>query len=382
MSPPKKQVKAQSASDKKRAGAGPPPMLIPQQLPEHTPSPPPRPPARPSTPTYTVLAQSPVPQFSSVREETQTAGPQGPGEPQYIAGSIYFPRSRIRLTHANGPEISEYDYNARYIILGDSETEIAALSKAISDQLRDLIHQCRSDDEVKELLASAEKPDALVNFNGYVIGVEAYLRLSHEDKQSLPQTRLRRLFEVLASNTGAGYAVYHHPSRGGIAAVEQVNTALEDPENIRILYAVVEMAQKIDAVLDSITNSPSIPLWWDPTEKDRISQYCIASFGEELYRYTHTHFGAEPFLDRIREHLPDIFSQDNLQLLFTSGISPARINGFFRNQVLWYSGIIGELGLRVDEIGNPAAMQANVPQPGRHRVPPPKPEASKCCLLI
>ena len=76
--------------------------------------------------------------------------------------------------------------------------------------------------------------------------------------------------------------------------MEQVNTALEDPENIRILYAVVEMAQKIDAVLDSITNSPSIPLWWDPTEKDRISQYCIASFGEELYRYTHTHFGAEP----------------------------------------------------------------------------------------
>ena len=39
-------------------------------------------------------------------------------------------------------------------------------------------------------------------------------------------------------------------------------------------------------------------------------------------------------------------------------------------------------GLRVDEIGNPAAMQANVPQPGRRSVPPPKPEASKYCLLI
>lgn len=382
MSPPKTQVKAQPASDKTKSGAGPPPMLIPQQMPAHTPSPLPIPPARPSTPTYTFLAQSPVPQFSSVREETQTAGPQGPGEPQYIAGSIYFPRSRIRLTHANGPEISEHDYNARYIILGDNEAEIAALSGAISDQLRDLIHQCRSDDEVKELLASAEKPDALANFNGYVIGVETYLRLSHEDKQHLPQTKFRRLFEVLASNTGAGYAVYHHPSRGGIAAAEQVNTALDDPENIRIIYAVVEMAQKIDAVLDAITNSSSIPLWWDPAGKDRISQHCIASFGEELYRHTRTHLGAEPFLDRIRDHLPDIFSQNNLKLLFTGGISPARINGFFRNQVLWYSGIIGDLGLRVDEIDNPAAIQAHVPQPGQRRVPPPKPKASKCCLVI
>lgn len=382
MSPPNTQIKAKSDSDQKKAGAVPPPMLTPRQLPEHIPSPSPVPPARPSTPTYTFLAQSPVPQFSSVREETGTAVLQAPGEPQYIAGSIYFPRSRIRLTHAHGPEISEYDYNARYILFGDSEADIAALSGNISGQLRDLIGQCKSGDEVKELLASAEKPAALVKFSGYVIGVETYLHLSREEKQNLPQTKLRRLFEVLALDTGNGFAVYHHPSRGGIAAVDQVNAALDDPKKIRDIYAVVELAQQIDGILSSITDYSSILSWRDPAEKNSVSQRCIARFGEMLRLHACSYPDAKPFLDRVRDHLPDIFSRDNLRLLVTGGINPARINGFFRNQILWYSGIIGDLGLRVDEIDNPAAIQADAPRPERRRVPAPKPEASKCCLLI
>lgn len=388
MSPPKLQTKPVSASDRKRDGSPVPPAFTPQQMPESTPSPPPVPAARPSTPTYTFLAQTPTPQFLSVRTESRPDGSQDPQASQPITGSLYFPTSRIRLIHASGPEISEYDDNARYIILGDTEDEINAISDRIYRQLRGLILQCTSDEEVNRLLASAQEPAALAGFGGYVVSAEAFLNMDAGDKQKLPQAKICKLFEVLVTKTQTGYDVYRHPSRGGIAATNQINTALEKPENMRDIYAIVELAEKIGDVLDRIMDSASyisLLSWNDPTEKNGVRDSCITLFAETIRLHTGTYPDTKPFLDRIQANLSNIFSWHNLRLLTTAGIDMKRIKGLFKNQVLWYSGVISDLSLNVDEIDNPYAAPPAAPPPAVRQNRPGRPSpyaGSQCCELI
>ncbi len=292
---------------------------------------------------------------------------------QHIIGSIYFPDGRIRLTHFAGPAIEKIGATARYIIGGKDENEIWNFVENLYQK-----HQERGLDQ--DILQVAAELAASREFSSHVVLADEYLSPGFEKKHPLCQ--LCEVYKI-------GDEFVYHVSRGAIENINPNFSALANPQNIENIYSIVSLAQEIDEANSVLRRG-----------KDEEIQKEKDNFNKRVEAYlTQAPEGSKVYFRQIQSNLDNIFSHQNVveasdlerRIIYefiqrcqveeraamvedlltyrktgeqASWMTPEfiaaidneiliRSQGFFRNQVLWHSGIIDELKLNVDWLDVP-----------------------------